>query len=365
MNTPLPNSQKTEISADRPNLFGKTREDLRRVIADLGQPKFRADQLFIWMYRDMVWNFDDMTNLPKDLRAELGNSFCIDIYRSSHSDESSDGTKKYLYPAPRGKFVEAAYIPEENRATLCLSTQVGCKMGCLFCMTARQGFQGQLSTGEILSQVYTLPERERLTNIVYMGMGEPMDNIDGVIDSVGILTDPDGINMSAKRITVSTIGIIPAMKRYLEETRSPLAISIHNPIEEERRQLMPVQSVYPIKDVIEALREHDFKDRKLSFEYIMFEGVNDEPRHANAMVKLLNGLRCKVNLIHFHPIPGSPLKGSSRGRMVDFQNRLKSKGLMTTIRKSRGEDIQAACGLLSTLELVKSQREREAADSDF
>jgi 23S rRNA (adenine2503-C2)-methyltransferase len=313
----------------------------------------------------MVWDFDAMTNLPKSLREKLAETFSITIYRHSHVDESADGTKKYLYPAPGEKYVEAAYIPEEKRATLCLSTQVGCKMGCLFCMTARQGFQGQLSTGEILSQVYTLPERERLTNIVYMGMGEPMDNIDGVIDSVKILTDPDGLNMSQNRITVSTIGIIPAMRRYLEETRSPLAISIHNPIEEERRQIMPVQSVYPIDDVIKTLRDYDFRQRKLSFEYIMFDGVNDSPEHASAMIRLLNGLRCKVNLIHFHPIPDSPLRGSSREKMVEFQNLLKAKGLMTTIRRSRGEDIQAACGLLSTLELVKKQREQTVSDSDF
>lgn len=338
------------------NIFGYTKAELAELVKSLGEPAFRAGQLFIWMYRDMVWEFSKMTNLSRDLRARLEENYTIQIYRHNHVDESDDGTKKYLYPAPGEKFVEAAFIPDRERATLCLSTQVGCKMGCLFCMTARQGFQGQLSVGEILSQVYTLPERDRLTNLVYMGMGEPMDNIDAVIDSIGIISDPQGLNMSQKRITVSTIGIIPAMRRYLEETRSPLAISIHNPIESERKQLMPVQSVYPIADVVQTLRDYDFKDRKLSFEYIMFDGVNDSPRHANALVKLLNGLRCKVNLIHFHAIPDSPLKGSPRSAMEDFQRRLKTKGLMTTIRKSRGEDIQAACGLLSTLELVKRKK---------
>jgi 23S rRNA (adenine2503-C2)-methyltransferase len=350
---------------EKPNLFGYGRSELQELVSELGQPRFRANQIFIWMYRDMVWNFEAMTNLPKDLRARLSESYRIELYRHDQVDESADGTKKYLYPAPGEKYIEAAYIPEEKRATLCLSTQVGCKMGCLFCMTARQGFQGQLSVGEILSQVYSLPERETLTNIVYMGMGEPMDNIDAVISSIKILSDPDGLNMSQKRITVSSIGIIPAMRRYLEETRAPLAISIHNPIEEERRQLMPVQSVYPIAEVVSALRDYDFSDRRLSFEYIMFRGVNDSPRHANALVKLLNGLRCKVNLIHFHQIPDSPLEGSTRQSMEAFQARLKAKGLMTTIRKSRGEDIQAACGLLSTLELVKKQRNAQAEDSDF
>jgi 23S rRNA (adenine2503-C2)-methyltransferase len=256
---------------EKPNLFGCGRSELQELVSELRQPRFRANQIFIWMYRDMVWNFEAMTNLPKDLRARLSESYRIELYRHDQVDESADGTKKYLYPAPGEKYIEAAYIPEEKRATLCLSTQVGCKMGCLFCMTARQGFQGQLSVGEILSQVYSLPERETLTNIVYMGMGEPMDNIDAVISSIKILSDPDGLNMSQKRITVSSIGIIPAMRRYLEETRAPLAISIHNPIEEERRQLMPVQSVYPIAEVVSALRDYDFSDRRLSFEYIMFQ----------------------------------------------------------------------------------------------
>jgi 23S rRNA (adenine2503-C2)-methyltransferase len=348
---------------EKTNIFGYGRRELRDLATSLGQPAFRGDQIFIWMYRDMVYDFASMTNLSKGLRSRLDESYAIDLYRHSHVDESSDGTKKYLYPAPGGKYVEAAYIPEDTRATLCVSTQVGCKMGCLFCMTARQGFQGQLSVGEILSQIYRLPKRDKLTNLVYMGMGEPMDNIDAVIGSIDILSDPDALNMSQKRITVSTIGIIPAMRRYLQETRAPLAISIHSPFEDERRQLMPVQSVYPISEVVETLREYDFKDRKLSFEYIMFAGVNDTPRHAAALVKLLNGLRCKVNLIHFHPIPDSPLTGSPRAVMEDFQSRLKAKGLMTTIRRSRGEDIKAACGLLSTLKLVKPRQADD--DRDF
>lgn len=347
----------------RPNIFGYTKAGLEELMKQIGQPSFRAKQLFIWMYRDSVWDFDQMTNLPKDLRQQLNDSFRIEISRHNHVDASSDGTKKYLYPAPGDKYVEAAYIPDDGRATLCVSTQAGCKMGCLFCMTARQGFQGQLSTGEVLSQIYTLPERDTLTNIVYMGMGEPMDNIDVVIDSIAILSDKDGLNMSQKRITVSTIGVIPSLERYLTETKSPLAISIHNPFEDQRRALMPIQSVYPISEVIATLRRHDFKDRKLSFEYIMFDGLNDGSEHARELVRLLNGLRCKVNLIHFHSIPNSPLKGSSRNAMERFQSQLKAKGIMTTIRKSRGEDIQAACGLLSTLELVKKGKaSKELAD---
>ncbi|AHC15756.1 23S rRNA (adenine(2503)-C(2))-methyltransferase RlmN [Salinispira pacifica] len=344
------------------NIFGYTMEELEALMKELGEPAFRAKQLFSWIYGHMVWDFSLMTNLSKSLREKLSAEYSAQPVPHSHEDISSDGTKKYLYPAPGSKFVEAAYIPEETRATLCLSTQVGCKMGCLFCMTARQGFQGQLSVGEILSQVYTLPERSSLTNIVYMGMGEPMDNIDAVIKSIRILTHPEGLHMSAKRITVSTIGVIPPMERFLRETRAQLAISIHNPFDGQRRQLMPVQNVYPIEDVIESLRQFDFSQRKLSFEYIMFDGENDTPEHARRLVKLLNGLRCKVNLIHFHPIPDSPLKGSPRKKMEEFQSFLKSRGIMTTIRRSRGEDIQAACGLLSTLKHVKPAIQAESTD---
>ncbi len=211
-----------------------------------------------------------------------------------------------------------------------------------------------------------LPERDTLTNIVYMGMGEPLDNVDSVIESILILSDPQARGISQKRITVSTIGIIPSLHRFLQETRANLAVSIHNPFDEERAQMMPVQHVYPIRDVVECLKEYDFKDRKLSFEYILFSGVNDTPHHAQELIRLLNGLRCIVNLIHFHPIPDSPLQGTPRNKMEEFQNILKSKGLMTTIRKSRGEDIQAACGLLSTLKLVKKESvQQQKAIMDF
>ncbi len=347
---------------EKKNLFGMTRQELQDIFLELGEPQFRAQQLYEWLYVKGVTDTGRMTNLSKLLREKLDCQFRVEQLHPQQEKLSADGTIKYLYPAPGYKFIEAAYIPHEDKATLCVSTQVGCKMGCLFCMTARQGFQGQLSTGEILSQVYSLPHRDSLTNIVYMGMGEPMDNIDAVIDSILILSDPKGRNMSQRRITVSTIGIIPAMRRFLSETRANLAVSIHNPFDEERRQMMPVQNVYPIQEVVHALRDYDFRERKLSFEYILFEGINDSPRHARELVRLLNGLRCRVNLIHFHSIPDSPLRGTPRAGMEAFQDILKSKGLITTIRKSRGEDIQAACGLLSTLELVKMQGEAELAD---
>ena len=246
------------------------------------------------------------------------------------------------------------------RATLCVSTQIGCKMGCLFCMTGKQGFQGNLTTGEIINQIQSLPEFNKLTNIVYMGMGEPMDNIDAVLQSIEIMTSEKGYGWSPKRITVSTIGIIPAMITFLDKSQAHLAVSLHSPFDEERQELMPIQSVYPITDVIEEIKKWNLgRQRRISFEYIMFKGVNDTPKHANELVRLLNGIKCRINLIRFHPIPGTPLQGTSFDDIVEFQNRLKSKGMTVTIRASRGEDIFAACGMLSTKEFLKKQKETD------
>ncbi len=268
-----------------------------------------------------------------------------------------DGTKKYLFPTQNNKFVEAAYIPEETRSTLCVSSQVGCKMGCLFCMTGKQGFQSNLTAGEIVNQVRNLPERENLTNIVYMGMGEPLDNLDELMKSLEIFTADWGFAWSPKRITVSTIGIVPAMKTFLENSQCHLAVSMHTPFDEERKKLMPIQTVYPLQEVIETIRSFDFgKQRRVSFEYIMFDGINDTPRHVKEMARILNGIRCRVNLIRFHPIPNTPLLGSSEEAIEKFMVGLNAKGIRTTIRASRGLDIYAACGLLSTKELVKSQK---------
>ncbi|MDP2424516.1 MAG: 23S rRNA (adenine(2503)-C(2))-methyltransferase RlmN, partial [Bacteroidales bacterium] len=269
---------------------------------------------------------------------------------------SIDGTKKYLYRSESGKFIEAAYIPGKIRHTLCVSTQVGCKMGCLFCMTARQGFQGQLSAGEILNQVHSLPERYLLTNIVYMGMGEPFDNLDAVMKSLEILSAEWGFAMSPKRITVSTIGIIPGMKTFLEHSQCHLAVSLHSPFEEDRKKLMPIQNVYSLKEVLETIRSYDFsRQRRVSFEYIMFKGLNDTPAHVKELARILNGIRCRINLLKFHPIPGTTLQSSDDHTIEWFREALKAKGIMTSLRQSRGQDIDAACGLLSTKELVIKQ----------
>jgi 23S rRNA (adenine2503-C2)-methyltransferase len=342
------------------NLFGLTLEQLKTLVLSLGLPAFTATQIAEWMYKRNVGSIAQMTNLSKQAREKLEKEYIIDRIVPSKVQTSTDGTKKYLYPTQSEKFIESAYIPDDDRATLCVSTQIGCKMGCLFCMTGKQGFQGNLSAGDIVNQVQSLPEFEKLTNIVYMGMGEPLDNVEAVLSSIEIMTSAWGYGWSPKRITVSTIGIIPAMITFLESSQAHLAVSLHSPFDDERKEIMPIQSVYPITEVIREIKKWDLgKQRRISFEYIMFKGINDTPRHAKELVKLLNGIKCRINLIRFHPIPDTPLLGTDLNSIVSFQNLLKSKGMTVTIRASRGEDIFAACGMLSTKELVKRQEESD------
>ncbi len=338
----------------RKPLFGLTLAELTILVQAEGIPKYTAKQIADWLYKKDITSIDGMTNLSLKIRDILSGNYDFGVSPPSMVSESADGTKKYLFTSQNQKFVEAAYIPEGDRATLCVSSQVGCKMGCLFCMTGKQGFQGNLSAGEIVNQLRSIPERHSITNIVYMGMGEPMDNLENVLTSLEILTSDWGMAMSPRRITVSTIGIIPHLHQFLELSECNLAVSLHTPFDNERRSLMPIQNVYSIEEVVREIRKFDFSgQRRISFEYIMFDNFNDTPRHVNGMVKLLSNLQCRVNLIRFHQIPGSPLKGSPNERILTFRDSLTSKGVYTTIRASRGEDIQAACGLLSTKELTK------------
>ena len=343
---------------DKQPLFGLSLQKIKYVVASLALPSFTATQITDWLYKKHVSSIDEMTNLSKKARELLNEKYIVGLTAPDKVQTSTDGTKKYLYPTAIEKFVEAAYIPDEDRATLCVSTQIGCKMGCLFCMTGKQGFQGNLTAGEIVNQIQSLPEFENLTNIVYMGMGEPLDNLQPVLDSLEILTASWGYAWSPKRITVSTIGVIPAMQTFLKQSNAHLAVSMHTPFDDERKRIMPIQSVYGISEVVSELRKWDFShQRRVSFEYIMFKGVNDTPRHAREIVRLLEGIRCRINLIRFHPIPDTALEGTSYNDMVEFQNMLKARGMTVTIRASRGEDIYAACGMLSTKELVKRQQE--------
>jgi 23S rRNA (adenine2503-C2)-methyltransferase len=347
---------------EKQSLLGKTLSDITVIVKELGLPAFTAKQITEWLYKKNASSFDQMTNLSKQARQLLDDQYRVGKSSFSKVQESLDGTKKYLYPTQHAQFIEAAYIPDVDRNTLCLSSQVGCKMGCVFCMTGKQGFQSNLSTNEIINQVFSLPEFDKLTNMVYMGMGEPMDNINEVLKSLEIFTESWGLAWSPRRINVSTIGVIPPMKRFIEESQAHLAISLHTPFNEERKRLMPIETVYPIEEVVELLSQYDWvHQRRVSFEYIMFKDVNDTPEHVKGLAKLLNRLKCRINLIRFHPIPNTPLLGSSDQRMEWFKAELEKKGITTTIRRSRGLDIYAACGLLSTKELLKTQNE----ETDF
>jgi len=332
------------------NLLGKTLSELEQVVIGLNLPSYIAKQIAHWLYNKQVTEIDQMTNLSKVVRETLNKGFQVGCSEPVKVQVSVDGTKKYLFKATNG-FIEAAFIPEKDRATLCVSSQVGCKMACQYCMTGKQGFQGHLLAGDIINQVRSIPERDNLTNIVFMGMGEPFDNLDEVLNSLDIMTGSYGFAWAPKRITVSSIGVIPGMKRFLDETRCHLAISLNSPFDEERALLMPVQKKYPIKDVInEITRFHFGQQRRVSFEYIMFKGLNDTEKHVNELVRLLQGIDCRINLIRFHPVPGVTLVGSDDFTIEQFQQKLKKKGITTTLRQSRGMDIAAACGLLSTKE---------------
>lgn len=335
-------------------LFGKTLPELQKIVLELGLPKFTAKQITDWLYKKEVSSIDEMTNLSKKTRELLNEKFKFGLIQYTKVQESTDGTKKYLFPTHQNKFIETAMIPEYDRKTVCVSSQVGCKMGCLFCFTAKQGFQGQLTAGEIVNQVKSIVEAGEVTNIVYMGMGEPFDNLEEVLKSLDIFTADWGFAMSPRRITVSTIGIIPGMVTFLEKSEAHLAVSLHTPFNDERQKLMPVQVAYPIEEVIAEIKSWDFgRQRRVSFEYILFEGLNDSPRHVKELTRILDGLKCRINLIRFHPVPGTPLKSPGEETIQQFKEQLNRKGVLTTVRASRGQDIYAACGLLSTKELVK------------
>ena len=337
----------------REHLFGKTLEELKDLSVKLGLPSFTGRQLAEWLYKKEVSSFEEMTNLSLKARALLKENYDTGIMSPTDVQVSVDGTKKYLFPALEGKFIETAYIPDGKRHTVCVSSQVGCKMGCLFCMTGKQGFQGNLSSGEILNQYRSIPEWRSITNLVYMGMGEPLDNLEEVLKSLEVLTSDWGFALSPRRITVSTIGITPAMLEFLNRSNTHLAVSLHTPFEEERRKLMPVQQVYPLKEVLKEIKSWDFgRQRRVSFEYILFKDFNDSVSHVNELSRILHGIRCRINLIRFHPIPDTPLESPDEETIQAFKEKLTAKGITTTIRASRGQDIWAACGLLSTKKLA-------------
>lgn len=337
-------------------LLGLTPEEIKKEITEFKLPGFNAREIALWMYRRGAQSFDEMTNISKSGRKLLNEHCSLGLRTYVKENISNDGTKKYLFPTKGSRFIETAYIPEKKRHTLCLSSQVGCKLNCKFCMTGRQGYQGQLDTGEILNQILSIPEKEEITNLVFMGMGEPFENTEPVLKALTILTADYGLGFNPKKITVSTVGILPGMKRFMEKSKCNLAISLHSPFDDERATIMPIQKKYPVTNIIDTLKSYSVeKQRRLSFEYILFKGFNDTPRHINQLTRLLNGLRCRINLMRYHELPGSLLKGTDDTEVIEFRDRLNDKGIIATVRASRGEDIMAACGLLSTLELINQQ----------
>lgn len=337
-------------------LYGQTLPQLEALCNRLEMPRFAAKQIARWLYDKHATTIEAMSDLSARHRALLAETYEVGLTAPEKVSISTDGTKKYLYRTSQNHFIESAYIPDGDRATLCISSQAGCRMGCRFCATGRQGLQHSLSTNEILNQIESLPERERLTNVVFMGMGEPLDNLDSLLPALEVLTSAWGFGWSPTRITVSTAGVASRLERFLEATQVHLAVSLHNPFPHERAEIMPIEKAWPIREVVEILRRYDFThQRRVSFEYIVMSGLNDSPRHIRELCRLLDGIKCRINLIRFHKIPGSPYFSPDDRAMIAFRDALTAKGIHTSIRTSRGEDIQAACGLLSTAQNEAAQ----------
>ena len=337
-------------------LYGQTLPQLEALCNRLEMPRFAAKQIARWLYDKHATTIEAMSDLSARHRALLAETYEVGLTAPEKVSISTDGTKKYLYRTSQNHFIESAYIPDGDRATLCISSQAGCRMGCRFCATGRQGLQHSLSTNEILNQIESLPERERLTNVVFMGMGEPLDNLDSLLPALEVLTSAWGFGWSPTRITVSTAGVASRLERFLEATQVHLAVRLHNPFPHERAEIMPIEKAWPIREVVEILRRYDFThQRRVSFEYIVMSGLNDSPRHIRELCRLLDGIKCRINLIRFHKIPGSPYFSPDDRAMIAFRDALTAKGIHTTIRTSRGEDIQAACGLLSTAQNEAAQ----------
>ena len=344
------------MNSDKRRLLGKTPVELKAIVTELKMPAFTAKQIASWLYQKHVHSIDEMTNISKQNRQLLAEHYEVGTMAPVDCQRSKDGTVKYLFPVlcsdtphDSDKFVETVFIPDHDRATLCVSCQVGCKMNCLFCQTGKQGWQGNLTTADIINQIYALPEVEQLTNIVFMGQGEPMDNLDAVLQATEVLTAEWGWQWSPKRITVSSVGVRSKLKRFLDESDCHIAISMHSPIHEQRLSLMPAEKSMPLEETIALLKQYDFThQRRCSFEYICFGGLNDSTVYAREIVQMLEGLECRVNLIRFHEIPGVNLPVSDEKRMEAMRDYLTHHGITTTIRASRGQDIFAACGLLST-----------------
>lgn len=338
-------------------LIGMTLTELESVTAAGKMPRFVAKQLADWLYQKRITDFSEMINISKKNREWLATYYTVGREEPSKAVASKDGTIKYLFRTEGGRAIESVYIPDKERATLCVSSQVGCKMNCYFCATGKMGFQANLTAAQIINQILSIPPKPKkgfeplteLTNVVFMGMGEPLDNLPELLKVLEIMTAPWGMAWSPKRITVSTVGKLPQLKELLDRTQVHVAISVHSADPQQRESIMPAQKAFPISAVMKMLSAYDFShQRRLSLEYIMWRNVNDDIAHADMLVRLIGGLPCRVNLIRFHAIPGVDLQPSSDDRMLMFRSRLNDRGVTATIRASRGEDIDAACGMLAT-----------------
>ena len=339
------------MTMTKPKLYGATLEQLRALCEQLELPRFAHKQIAKWLYSRFVNDIEAMTDLSKVARQRLAEHCDLGLSAPLKVSVSSDGTKKYLFRTFEGEYIESALIPDGERMTLCVSSQAGCRMGCKFCATGRMGFRHQLSSTEIINQIVSIPERDQLTNLVFMGMGEPLDNIDNLLSTLDILTSEWGMAWSPTRITVSTAGVAKSLPRLLDEQKVHIAVSLHNPFPEERKEIMPIENAYSIRQVCDILRRYDFThQRRVSFEYIVLEGMNCSPRHIKELSRLLDGIKCRINLIRFHKIPDSPFFSPPLEKIIEFRDTLTKRGIQTTLRASRGEDIEAACGLLSTAE---------------
>lgn len=332
-----------------------TREQLEAWVTTLGEKPFRARQLYRQLYARNVFSFDQCTDLSRAFCARLESEACLNALEVLRVDEARDGTRKYLFRLHDGHFIESVLIPDPPRCTLCVSSQAGCALGCKFCLTGSSGLKRNLETAEIVDQVcHALRDPqfgEKVNSLVFMGMGEPLANYDEVLRALRIITDPDGMMFSHRRVTLSTAGLVPQMKRLGKETAVNLAISIHAPNDALRNELMPVNRTYPLSELMRACRDYPLQARKrITFEYILLEGVNDSPAQAKELVRLLSGVRAKINLIAFNPHPGSIYRTPAEEKILAFQDVLRKANLTAIIRKSRGSEISAACGQLAAKE---------------
>ena len=352
------------------NLLDLNRADMEAFFAELGEKRFRANQVIQWIHQYGVSDFAEMTNLSKDLRARLEEAAEIRTPEIVVDQASNDGTHKWLLRLDSGNSVETVFIPEKGRGTLCVSTQVGCALECSFCSTAQQGFNRNLTVSEIIGQIWVAnkalgrdPKGDRIiSNVVFMGMGEPLLNFDNTVKAIDLLMDDFAYGLSKRRVTVSTSGVVPALDRLKQVSDVALALSLHAPDDELRNKLVPLNKKYPIREVLDACKRYIQGDtrRKVTIEYVMLEGVNDSIDHAKALVKLLKGLPSKVNLIPFNPFPGTQYKRSSEETINRFRDVLIKGGLITITRRTRGDDIDAACGQLVGKVIDKTKRNRSS-----